>query len=84
MDCHSTRDWSRFAGPMLPDSVGGGGEVFDQSMGFPGKFIAKNITPYALGNWTDGEVYHAITTGVNKAGKSIISYYGLSQVWSDG
>src|SRR5688572_18864680 len=45
MDCHSTRDWSRFAGPMLPDSLGGGGEVFDQNMGFPGKFVAANITP---------------------------------------
>jgi mono/diheme cytochrome c family protein len=71
MDCHSTRDWSKFAGPMLPDSIGGGGEVFDQHMGFPGRFIAKNITPYAIGNWTDGEVYHAITTGVNKKGEAL-------------
>lgn len=76
MDCHSTRDWSRFAGPMLPDSIGGGGELFDQNMGFPGKFIAANITPFALGNWTDGEVYHAITTGVNKKGKALFPIMG--------
>lgn len=76
MDCHSTRDWSRFAGPMLPDSIGGGGEVFDQQLGFPGKWHAANITPYALGNWTDGEVYHAITTGVNKKGKALFPIMG--------
>src|SRR5690606_18891685 len=76
VDCHSTRDWSRFAGPMLPDSIGGGGEVFDQQLGFPGRWYAANITPYALGDWTDGEVYHAITTGVNKKGKALFPIMG--------
>jgi mono/diheme cytochrome c family protein len=71
MDCHSTRDWSYFAGPMKPDSLGMGGEIFDQSMGFPGKIIARNITPAGIGDWTDGEVFRAITTGVRKNGKPI-------------
>ncbi|MES2419041.1 MAG: c-type cytochrome [Bacteroidota bacterium] len=71
MDCHSTRDWSLFAGPMSAKDKGAGGEKFDQKMGFPGVFYAPNITPAALKNWTDGEVFRAITTGVNKDGKAL-------------
>lgn len=71
MDCHSTRQWNYFAGPMKPDSLGMGGELFDQSMGFPGKIYAANITPSGIGDWTDGEVFRAVTTGVRKNGKPI-------------
>jgi mono/diheme cytochrome c family protein len=71
IDCHSKRDWSQFSGPLLAGTIGGGGEVFDETMGFPGKFYSKNITPYGLKNWTDGEIFRAITTGVNKDGKAL-------------
>jgi mono/diheme cytochrome c family protein len=71
MDCHSTRDWSLFAAPMSTTGIGGGGEKFDQKMGFPGAFYAPNITPAAIKNWTDGELFRAITTGVNKDGKAL-------------
>ena len=71
MDCHSTRDWTYFAGPMKPDSLGMGGEIFDQSMGFPGSIHAANITPSGIGDWTDGEVFRAVTSGVRKNGKPI-------------
>lgn len=71
IDCHSSRDWSKFAGPLKPASVGAGGEVFNQQMGFPGNFYAPNITPYHLKDWTDGELFRAITTGVNKDGRAI-------------
>jgi len=40
-------------------------------MGFPSKFYAKNLTPSHLGNWTDGEIFRAITTGVDKAGNAL-------------
>ncbi len=50
---------------------GGGGQRFDQSMGFPGVFYSANITPFGIGSWTDGEIYRAITTGVRKSGKPI-------------
>ncbi len=83
IDCHSQRDWSKYAGPMIVESIGGGGELFDQNLGFPGKFFAKNITPYHLGNWTDGEILRAITTGVNKDGKAlfpIMSYHRFGQM----
>jgi len=70
MDCHSSRDWSEFAGP-LSGNLGGGGEIFGKKMGFPGTIYASNITPYSLENWTDGEIFRAITTGVNKRGKAL-------------
>lgn len=76
VDCHSTRDWSKYAGPMLSSELGGGGEIFDQKLGFPGKFIAKNITPYHLGNWTDGEVLRAVTEGVSKDGTALFPIMG--------
>lgn len=68
MDCHSTRDWNRFAGPLVPGTLGKGGEKFDATMNFPGTFFSKNITPFALKNWSDGEIYRAITSGVSKDG----------------
>ncbi len=70
-DCHSERDWSKFAGPLVEGSLGKGGEEFSQKFGFPGKFFAKNITPYALKGWTDGEILRAISSGVNKDGEAL-------------
>jgi mono/diheme cytochrome c family protein len=71
MDCHSTRDWSNFAGPADTTTWGRGGEIFDQQFGFPGAFYSKNITPAGIGSWTDGEVYRAITSGVSKDGSAL-------------
>ena len=68
MDCHSTRDWSKFSGPMVPGTEGKGGEVFDEKLGFPGHFLSANITPFHLKDWTDAEIYRAITSGVSKDG----------------
>ncbi|MGN6438094.1 MAG: c-type cytochrome [Agriterribacter sp.] len=79
MDCHSTRDWSVFAGPMLDENIGGGGEKFGKEMGFPGNFYAPNITPYSLSNWTDGEIFRAITTGVNKHGRALFPVMGYQR-----
>lgn len=71
MDCHSQRDWSKFSGPLVSGTFGQGGEVFDHNFGFPGSFTAKNITPSGIGQWTDGELYRLITTGVTKSGDPI-------------
>ncbi|MDF3076512.1 MAG: cytochrome c-related protein [Sphingobacteriaceae bacterium] len=76
MDCHSTRDWTRFAGPYKPESLGAGGEKFSRELGFPGNFYAPNITPSHLGSWTDGEIFRAITSGVNKDGKALFPVMG--------
>lgn len=66
VDCHSTRDWSKFSGPIAPGTEGKGGEVFDQKFGFPGAFYAANITQYNLKNWSDAEIFRAITSGVGR------------------
>jgi len=71
MDCHSTRDWEKFSGPPVAGTLGKGGEVFDQKLGFPGAFSAPNITPFNLVNWTDAEIYRAITSGESRNGRAL-------------
>lgn len=72
IDCHSTRDWNKFAGPIIPGTEGIGGEKFDkETANFPGVIYSKNITPFNLKHWTDGELYRLITSGVTKDGKAI-------------
>ncbi len=66
MDCHSTRDWSLYAGPPTPGTKGVGGEVFDQKFGFPGSFVSRNITPHGLKDWTDAEIYRTISCGIGR------------------
>lgn len=82
IDCHSKRDWSRYSGPVVPGTEGEGGARFDRGAGFPGIFYAKNITPAALQDWTDGEIYRVITTGVAKDGEALFPvmpyhFYGI-------
>lgn len=71
MDCHAERDFSLFAGPPFPETLGAGGEEFNREMGLPGRFIARNITPAALGDWTDGEIFRAIVSGVSRDGSAL-------------
>ncbi|HSD13666.1 MAG TPA: c-type cytochrome [Flavobacterium sp.] len=71
IDCHSKRDWSKFSGPIVTGTIGMGGELFDQKFGFPGSYYSKNITPSGISGYTDGELYRAITTGVNKDGAAM-------------
>lgn len=71
MDCHSTRDWSKYSAPITPGTLGKGGDKFDASMGLPGEIHAKNITPAGIGSWTDEELARLITTGVNRDGRAI-------------
>jgi hypothetical protein len=66
MDCHSRRDPNRLAAPIKPGTFGGGGERFGEEVGLPGTFFGKNLTPPALEDWTDGEIYRAITAGIDK------------------
>lgn len=70
-DCHSQRDWSRLGGPVKPGTYGAGGEVFDESMGLPGRVVSRNITPGALASWTDGEILRAFTAGVSRDGSAL-------------
>lgn len=72
IDCHSTRDWSKFAGPIKPGTEGKGGEKFDKELaGLPGTVYSQNITPTYLKRYTDGQLYRLITTGVTYDGRAI-------------
>lgn len=82
MDCHSKRDFTKFSGPLKEGTLGQGGEKFSEEFGFPGTFFARNITPSALSEWSDGEIYRAITTGVTKDGRALFpvmpyKHYGM-------
>lgn len=71
IDCHSERDFTKFAGPIKPGTTGSGGEIFDENIGFPGRVVTKNLTPANLGSWSDGELIRAITCGVTKDNKAL-------------
>jgi mono/diheme cytochrome c family protein len=71
VDCHSTRDWTRFSGPPVEGTLGKGGERFGPELGFPGEFYAANITPAGVARYSDGELERVITTGVTKEGRAI-------------
>ena len=83
MDCHSTRDWTKYSGPIISGTEGKGGEKFGEELGLPGTIYSKNITPANLHSWTDGEIIRAITSGVTKDGKTLfplMPYMGFSQL----
>ena len=71
MDCHSKRDYSKFSGPLTEGTLGMGGDRFDQTVGMPGVFFARNITPEGISRYTDGELFRVITTGVTKEGRAM-------------
>jgi mono/diheme cytochrome c family protein len=66
IDCHSDRDWTLYSGPLKPGTEGKGGERMGEELGLPGYVYTKNITPSAIGEWTDGELFRTIVSGVNK------------------
>lgn len=67
--CHSERDWTRFSGPVKPDTIGVGGQVF--ALGPAGTLYSKNITPAAIGSWSDGELLRSVTAGVSRDGSPL-------------
>lgn len=83
IDCHSKRDFTIFSAPPIPETLAAGGEVFNREMGFPGVFLSRNITPYGIGDWTDGELFRLITTGVKRDGEPIfpiMPYHNYGQL----
>jgi mono/diheme cytochrome c family protein len=74
--CHSKRDFSKFSGPVVPGSEGGGGSVFNHEIldAIPGTLYSKNITPdneTGIGTWTDDQILRAITQGISKNGDTL-------------
>jgi mono/diheme cytochrome c family protein len=65
MHCHGDRDFTKFGAPPVPGTAGKGGNEIEKGL------FARNLTPYALGNWTDKEIYKVLTTGIRKNGDTL-------------
>ena len=67
MTCHTERDLTKYGGPVKPDhSARAASEFFGDPR--DSCVYSKNITPAAIGSWTDGELIRAFTAGVNEDG----------------
>src|SRR5262245_41536278 len=65
--CHAEPDRTKYGIVVKPGTTGAGGEFFgDEAEGFA--VYSRNITPAAIGTWTDGELIRAFTAGVSKDG----------------
>lgn len=71
MDCHSEREYSRFGYNVVEGTLGKGSNLFGLKDAFPGDFYAPNITPYALKDWSNREIFNAITKGMHKDGSQL-------------
>lgn len=68
--CHSPVD-EKQPGDVWDETKLFAGRVFPKSENFPGKLVGPNISPAALGSWTDGQVLRAIREGVDKGGRTL-------------
>jgi mono/diheme cytochrome c family protein len=62
--CHAERDMTKYGGPVKEGTWGAGGELFGE-VGSGFEIYSKNITPAAIGSWSDGQLIRAFTAGVN-------------------
>jgi mono/diheme cytochrome c family protein len=70
--CHSVRDWTVYGHPVKAGTEFAGGEpIFDHRIGLPGEVHPKNLTPYNLKNYSDGELVRVIRTGVRRNGEPL-------------
>jgi hypothetical protein len=67
--CHSEVDESTPGAPPLPGRVGVG-RCWEKIEGL-GTVCPPNITPMALGEWTDGEILRAMREGVSRDGRAL-------------
>ena len=67
--CHTPHDLGVVGQPLERDRLGAGGVPFGREEAVPGLVISTNLTPEGLGGWSDGEILHALTTGVNPSHK---------------
>ncbi len=75
MGCHSQRDFTVYGHPIKPGTEWGGGEpLFDQRIGLPGVLHPKNLTPFNLKRYSDGELVRVIRTGVRKDGQPLFPF----------
>lgn len=70
VSCHSQRDWAYLNGPNTDGRLGAGSGSTQLVEPFPEGTVlwTRNITPTALGSWSDAEIARAMTTGLSKDG----------------
>jgi len=79
--CHSPHEPSLSGARIDSARIGEGGEPFP--IGSAGTLYAKNITPAALGEWTDGEIVRALRDGVSRDGTPLfplMPYFNYRQL----
>lgn len=87
LDCHSKRDFTRYAGPPVKP-FGAHADGFDKGVGVPGVVYPPNLTSdkeTGLGSWTDGEILRAMREGVSRDGRPLFPLmpYGDFKTMSD-
>jgi hypothetical protein len=66
--CHSERDRSTYAYPPRAGRRFAGGLMF-RALG--DRAVSPNITPFALADWTDQQIYDALTLGMRPDGRKL-------------
>ena len=81
IECHSQRQWEYYGGPAAVGTEGQGGTSFVEIYKVPSDVVmpAPNITPTALGHWSDGEVFRAITGGLDDEGEALFPSMPFNQ-----
>ena len=75
MGCHSIRQWDILGHPVKPGTEFMGGEpLFGPAIGLPGVIPPKNLTPYHLKDYSDGELVRVLRTGVRKDGQPLFPF----------
>ncbi|HEX7775890.1 MAG TPA: c-type cytochrome [Parvibaculum sp.] len=70
--CHTPElEPHRFSRVSDRTRIGAGRHMGGPADGFPAEIYAPNLTPAALGGWTDGEIYRAIVSGVTREGRAL-------------
>ncbi|HMR39144.1 MAG TPA: c-type cytochrome [Ignavibacteria bacterium] len=71
IDCHSDNDYNKLNAPLVEGTEGKGGRDYGEGAGFvPAANITSDIQT-GIGGWTDGEIFRAITMGVDKNGEPL-------------
>jgi len=69
--CHATRDFLHYSGPIVPGTLWRGAAVPDYEQASPGVLFAPNLTPFTTAAYTDGQIYRLLTTGITNKGEPV-------------